>query len=601
MELKTKVFIDSSVQTYEDFFLDILEGVQKLIPGYADYYFLFSTASKSDELYSFLRDTKLSDPIASRLVGDLESATISFSFGWEEQEYVFIILTDDDMHLLDNPPALIGLIIHEVIHGLERQRGLENDLRRSLELNQELYTNLARLIPKYSEDKLVQMFEEIGMMALYVLKDIFVNREAIERGFGAEVLESYRSLFFLDQPPENQLPKIPFKLSKDEVTNVYDLAQFTQTFNILLSLVPSWLPFLKATSAYEKQQAFEIRDFIDETYSHVALLSQYFEPIENVYLVEFGFNIQFHQKWFSHVFSTAINFLTNGQFQLWQLENLVNDVEPLVEEEKESGSEEEELVTHRILVTILKVAYIQAKATDVPSDKIEGIREKLRMNIPQDELEEWEETYEEYDREILLLFSLSLAVPLLREKFLEEIHNLRRYTRVTLGIMQVLKDLDPPEERLELYEEFRDDLCQFITERDTRYLSLRILFPLEARITSLIFPDDLSLTADESEEFLALGRFLGLPKLNWILNLAHKLARMVKTNMAKAQEDGEELPSPELLAMTSAIVVGDLSKDQEHLIIPLFRAVLMAINLPMPLIKATVLLFGNAFSNDSDE
>ncbi|MHA2362474.1 MAG: hypothetical protein ACXAC7_00855 [Candidatus Hodarchaeales archaeon] len=594
MEHEELVFIDKPLKSYQSEIVSVLEAIEKLI-SQTQFFFFFSTESKSEELTLVLKShlENIPETEVDEFLAHYESQTISFSWGHEEREYIFIIITEIDKQILVDPPALIGLLIHEIVHGLQRQRGLEDDLQRSLFLTIEIFETLASMIPNYPNDVLINMMKEIGQNALFVIKELYTNTECLERGYGSEVLAHYHTLFEIDENKQKSLTPLNINLIKDSSTNQYDINEFQKAYMVLLTLVPAWLPFLRVRDRYEKKQALEIRRFVNMMYSQVKPLRGYFDHLENIYLVDYTFTSHFHRRFFSEVFSIAIEFLTEGDFIIWQLSQLVEQIEPMVEEEDEL---DRELIVNTILHPLLKASFIFGETRNCPIELKESIISKMKIYLDKQDFDEWMAEWTEYEIEDMLLFATSKLISVLREKFLLELHGLRRYTRLVLGLTQILIDLGPDLRYNNDYIYLKQQIHKFITERDSRYLSLKIIYPLEFKLHKMVFNDPNVFTPEEASEFLILFRFFAIPKTNLHLMLGDKLSRMIKLNIETANSHNDK-PDPQVASMTCATIIDGLPLEGLKFIIPLYRTVLISLNLPMKFIKESVKAFGDIIIN----
>ena len=596
------IYIDESLIENKTFILSCYEAVKKLLLD--NFYFFFLPEVKSpllnkkiDAIIQTYQFTNAEDlKIFESLKNNLSQSTTSFSWGYQEVELVFIIFTQDNPEFLIEPLALIGLIIHELLHGCERQRGLEDDLKRSLAISLDTFKGFAKILSatKFKEEDLIELFKSIGETAVYVLKDLYVDREAIERGYGTEILEQYKSTFNLNDEFEStsNLPEITLDLKQIDPNNI-NLEEFKIAFIILLGLIPTWLSFIRISKGYQREQALELRNFIDDTYKQVSIISERFHHLENLYLTEFAFTRRFHTKWFSEIFSIVIDLLSGGQFIIWEFSKFVIDLESYIADENSKEDSTIYKLQDLILTPVLKAAFLFSKSHSKLESINKDIDDKLKKYLPEEDLAEWEESYEEYSIENLLLFVLSELIRLLREKFLDSIQNLRVYTGFVLNTLQILIDIKNDIQFLEQYHIFKNLIHQFIIDRDSRFLSLKILYPLEFEIEQMLFEDEPAFTPEQAEEFLQIARFYNLPKLNWVLEIAKRMAGIVKLSIDKAHEKNDEV-DPNVVAMTMIVLTKDFEGvENKELLVPIARSILMALKINTFLMKEIVKIYGD--------
>ena len=602
MFVAKKTFIDIPLEEHENTFVSVLVAVDILTSQTNFFFFFLHAENKSAELFSTLRTIlpDMSNEDFDQFQDMLEMSTTSFSWGYNDLECIFIIFSKEDEHVIFDPPALIGLLIHEMIHGLERQRGLEDDLKRSLHFSLQLFEGLASLIPGYPEGQVVQMLHAVEDIALYTLKDIYVNREALERGHGTEILAYYQALFNIDEEEEPHVKDQKFSLGldiqlvKDPSTHCYNLQDFQEAFSVLLSVIPTWLPFFRLGGSYEKIQAQAIEKHLRLSYQNLRPLGRYLDNLANIYLTDFSFTTDFHQRYFSEIFSILVNFLTDGGFIIWQLTQIIEAVESLLEQVSDANTHS--ILRDTVLEPVLKASYIRAHNSSDWANLKPNIIDKMQHYMDNDDFEEWKLDWKEYKVEDLLLFSVDQLVPLIREKFLDELVTLRPYTRLVVELLQILIDLG---EELKYHQEYiyiKEQIYSFITQRDSRFLSLKIIYPLEFYLHQLIFNDSTLFSPDQAKEFLMLFRFFAIPKDNLYLVLGDKFAKMIKMNLDNAKTKNQE-PDQTVMSLTLLTLISSLDEDELKYIVPLVRATLMALGQPIPLIRSTVQVFGDLVKN----
>ena len=123
------VFIDESLQNDSDYIISSIEGIKKLLQD--NFYFFFLTENKSTKIFEKIDEIRITNKFDDKesiktfqnLQTHLKKTTTSFSWGYVEIEFIFIIVNPEEDGLFAQPPALIGLLIHELLHSMERQRG----------------------------------------------------------------------------------------------------------------------------------------------------------------------------------------------------------------------------------------------------------------------------------------------------------------------------------------------------------------------------------------------------------------------------------------------------------------------------------------------
>lgn len=541
-------YIDAELKSYEAYLLSTFEAMNKLLQ-YGNFRFYFSKSKKSHELLSNLRENiaiinlietnKLESFILS-----YESSTIPFSWGIEDFQYIFIIFDKGDEYLLQTPVALIGLMLHELMHGVERIRGLEDDLNSNMKFTQEFFTGFMELLPKYSKKELEKTLINIAQTSIFVLKEWFCNRELIERDYTSELLFYYEAMFGLNESVKTEkLPVLEITLPEHPEAGKVNLEDFSQALSFFLALTSAYIPFLRMhTSSYAHTTAEKIRTFLYTRYPNLQSVARELKHLEDLYLTEFSYTKKFHQAFYTEIFSLVYRYLGGKTFLIWHYVDIVENIENLPDF---SAPESNENLIGIVLVPILKAASIFCKNIKIPKELEEGLQKKMILFIDKEELTEWNESWHEYDINKLLLLPLQHLIEKLREKFLESIQELRVYTKVILKILNLLGG----EEYEESCREWREMILKFISERDSRFSGLKILLPLEYSIKGVLFNDPFEMTSKESNETLFLFRYYAIPKTNYILKILMKVARLIKFTMSKIDLDEPE-ESGQAIAMT---------------------------------------------------
>jgi len=239
----------------------------------SDMTIIFSDTRNSDGLKQHVKTYSIPEDHLNELLHFFDGAfQSSFSWGFEDKEFVFIRLekTTKLLHP-SNRKGFQGLIIHELLHGVQRQRGLEIRLRDSLDFTMDFFTQLAEIIPpeKYKRAEIISFLKKVSQVALFALKDIFVNVELIKRGLIEPLIIYYRSEIGIDEEFEIVPPKFETEFDKGMI-RVKDLNAFANAFTYTLSLIPVWLPFMVIeTDSKDYHSSRELKHFIfNEYYLH---------------------------------------------------------------------------------------------------------------------------------------------------------------------------------------------------------------------------------------------------------------------------------------------------------------------------------------------
>ena len=262
-----------------DFFDQFKDEIKELISSpivksicepIIDLTIVFSDIKNTKEILSFIDKQDLPSEEIEELKNFFQATfQTSFSYGYEDKEFVFIQL-DQASPLLNKEyhNGLLGLILHEILHSIQRQRGLEVRLNNSLVFSLDFFSNLASLLPPgaFKQEEMIDFLKNISQMALFALKDIFVNVEMMKRGFGYQLLEFYRIELRFSEANYLSPPvfDVPFEKGKIKIQN---LNEFARAFNFTIALIPVWLPSMVLdVESRDYEPSRELKHFIFDKY-----------------------------------------------------------------------------------------------------------------------------------------------------------------------------------------------------------------------------------------------------------------------------------------------------------------------------------------------
>jgi len=179
----------------EDDLADILTSptLQALCKPIISLTLIFSDIKNPKEVISYITEMDLPLEKADDLKRFFEDPfQTSFSYGYEDKEFVFIRLEKSSLLLKStHKNGFIGLILHEILHSIQRQRGLEVRLQTSLVFSLDFFTELASIMPpeSFDQDELVSFLTQISQFALFALKDIYVNVEMMKRNLSNPLID----------------------------------------------------------------------------------------------------------------------------------------------------------------------------------------------------------------------------------------------------------------------------------------------------------------------------------------------------------------------------------------------------------------------------
>jgi len=121
------------------------------------------------------------------------SNKISFSYSLKDKHYIFIQVKNRK-YLLKNKKALIGLLLHEIFHTIQRKKGLDKKLKSSYK---RFYLSKFSKLNKLDYDKrpLRDLFYVLGENSILLAKELYTNTEIIKKGLEDYLIEYYKEEF----------------------------------------------------------------------------------------------------------------------------------------------------------------------------------------------------------------------------------------------------------------------------------------------------------------------------------------------------------------------------------------------------------------------
>ena len=554
--------VSSTKIVFLDFFKEI-EGdlieifdspmLKTLCEPIIDLTLIFSDIENSDEVNAFITNTDL--PLEK--IDDLkrffeDPFQTSFSYGYKDKEFVFIQLKKTSPLLeLDHRNGLTGLILHEILHSIQRQRGLEVRLRNSLVFSLEFFTELASIMPpeSFDQNELIAFLKQISQFALFSLKDILVNVEMMKRGLGGPLLDFYNVELNFEEPDLITPPilKIPFQ--KGEI-KIKDLEAFAKAFNYTVSLIPVWLPtMVLEEDSIDYALSRKLKHFIfTKYYINPSLITREMWHIENIFLTSFTFSKSFHVKWFGAIFNLALEYLLGEDFVYYHLSKATELVEAIYEGQNNPERQ------HLAMVPILKAAYVHKREypAGIQQRNVDELDAAMkRYTIEQEEISELEETLDELvqtkDSHFGHFFEnlLQLSVMILSRDFRQDVFHghqtpIKDFGRAILTLLQAINYLgDQCDDKY--YHSVRIIVKKLIRS-DNIVKQKQLVIRLETIAKEAIFSSDVEPSLAEVEELLFNFDFFELPLNNTFVDLGMSFIHNIKTVLKKVPVTDTEFP-----------------------------------------------------------
>ncbi|MFX1253148.1 MAG: hypothetical protein ACFFCZ_16190 [Promethearchaeota archaeon] len=562
------------------------------------------TLKTKNELQPFIWKLPLTEERIKNLLQVLELTTTSFSWGNGDVEIVILVFDDPEEAVSLSKTALAGLFLHEMTHSVQRQRGLEDDLQRSLDLSLDFFTKLADYIPEghFPREHLINFLKSVGKFAVLALKDLYVNTELIRRGWTLEVLTYYEMLLGLK-------PSIKSVILAPNFDNFYikgkialkSLFGLEMAINYTMSLLPALLPFSKLNRVKNealKERGDRLRKHIMETY--LSTLPEYmheFLCLEDLYLTSFAFNEAFHRKFIGSFFNTVLELILGEDFVFYHISKISELIDLLYQDNPKEKKE--------ILSPLLKAAYylfIITSASGIQKENCDLLQDLVSKTISKDEMEEFREFMEtDPDARITDLLEMTFfrLVLGLRDQLLDGYAEyLLIFCRALLLLLHVMRRLNPVKQE---YLKLKKLIYQLINHK--RRLFYRVLFmgKLELFAKKSFFHLENTLTCEEFEELMFNLQYFGIIVDNDVFDLVVVYGNAIKMSLTTSSPD--DLNFPVVIALTCNLMASKTIKsaDTREEALPILRAVLLSLGCSFKTVRKIGREFSQIFNSSLDD
>ncbi len=211
----------------------------------------------------------------------------SMTAGGEE----YIVINVKDEFIEENEAATRGLIAHEIMHTVQRDTGLEEEIEESgIAFSGSVMEVLRE--KGFSEEEAKGFLKEVVSTAVLCLKDIYSNNELVSQGFSDDLEEYYYHMLGID----DYCPMPEFYEKEESLDDVIEAINFE------LRLIPAWLPFERRGS----EKAEKIRERIQECYeTNLPETSYYITKIRDLYHDSFEDTERFRDEFFQQILEGA--------------------------------------------------------------------------------------------------------------------------------------------------------------------------------------------------------------------------------------------------------------------------------------------------------
>ncbi|MFX1285479.1 MAG: hypothetical protein ACFFB5_17710 [Promethearchaeota archaeon] len=558
---------------------------------------IFSDIDNSNEVNSFILNSGLSQ----KEVDDLQRIfddhfQTSFSYGYKDKEFVFIQLEKNSPLLKPvHRNGLTGLIFHEILHSVQRQRGLEVQLRNSLVFSLDFFTQLASIVPpeSFKQEELVTFLKKISQVALLSLKDIFVNVEMMKRGLCNPLVDFYNIELHFEESDHIAPPILDIPFQKGEI-KIKDLSEFAKAFNYTISLVPVWLPtMVLQEDSIDYRPSRKLKHYIfQKYYINPSLITREMWHIENIFLTSFSFSKNFHVKWFGAIFNLALEYLLGEDFVFYHLSKAIELVEAIYE--KQNDPERQNLA----IVPILKAVYIHKREypAGIQQKNVEDLDVVMkRYTIDQEEISELEETLDELiqteDKNFEHFFEnlLQLSIMIIARDFRQDVLHghqtpIKDFGRAILTLLQAINYLgDHCDE--EYYHSVRLTVKRLLRS-DNVFKQKQLVLHLEFITKEAIFVSEFDASSAEVDELLYNFDFFEIPLNNTFIEIGISFINNIKAVLKKIPISDPEFPL--LVSQFINILLSDKDltiEEMDHLNMILVSSLIATTGVPFTMIQ----------------
>lgn len=222
--------------------------------------------------------------------------SVSLTSGGQE----FIIVKADKEFLRDDPAALRGLIAHELMHTVQRDSGIEDEVEAVARAYEDEMVS-ALTGSGLSKARINRFIHTVFQTAIFALKDVHANAALIEQSFTADLEAYYHHVLGLDE----FCPAPGFDRSDADVADVQDALTFE------LGILPAWLPFL----AMDRDEAGTIRERLSECYEDdLPAVQDYIRDLADLYGDTYADNPdRFRERFFEQLVEQSIDLMQDVQ------------------------------------------------------------------------------------------------------------------------------------------------------------------------------------------------------------------------------------------------------------------------------------------------
>ena len=218
----------------------------------------------------------------------------SFALRHKNKDFIIISITKDKRYLLRDKDALVGILLHEIMHLIQIEIGLYKQLLNSYDKTFIKNFKVLKKLP-YSYFKLKKLFMNVGLTTVFLLKDLYCNSEIIKNGYGRYLLRYYDQEF----KHKKTCPR-PVFYDKFKKAAKRDMKIIEIVLDFEFSLLSVILPFSK----YEGHKADRLIEHLGRCYElNIHDVARKCHELIGLYLNEFSYDTRFQERFLNSVFN----------------------------------------------------------------------------------------------------------------------------------------------------------------------------------------------------------------------------------------------------------------------------------------------------------
>jgi len=214
-------------------------------------------------------------------------------------EHLIVFITKEDEYIRKNKTALIGTLVHELMHTQQRKKHIDEYIFAELE------DTLKRWSPKFRKLKIkglnnviMDILDEAG----YALKDIYDNYQLTKAGLGKYILEDYTNLYkgFKTCPRPLEFGKLHAEVKKN-------VRVLRNVINFQISILAVVIPFMM----WHKPKARLLAARIENCYRiSITKVTYEFDDLINYVLHNYDWSSAFRRKYFDIIMQKVYMLVT---------------------------------------------------------------------------------------------------------------------------------------------------------------------------------------------------------------------------------------------------------------------------------------------------